>query len=179
MQRQSFLNAAEAPAQRLPGWATIRIGFGHIDEVPLAEEAHGLVVGGLRSRYVSRDTGLLTRHDLLAVEVTAIGDDLKMLDLHGGVRTLRHRRQPTAIVTDAGDVVVDDQVVLGVHCQDIMVRVHFQPAVLGHKPVSWIAVQLDQRASVTPQAYPEKQFRAGLMKPAMQRAVAPRPKESP
>ena len=110
MQRHSLVHRREAPDQGLSGWATVGVGLGYVDEVPFAEQALGLVVGGLRSRHVSGDPHVFARDDLLAAEVTAISDDLQLFGLHGGAGALRHHRQLVAIVADIDDVVVDDQV---------------------------------------------------------------------
>lgn len=115
MQRHALFDRGEAPDQRLFGWATVGVGLGYIDKVPLAEQAFGLVVRGLRPGNVGGDAGLCARHDFLAAEVPPIGDDLQVLGLHGGACALRHHRQLAAITAFVGDLVVEDQVMLSIH----------------------------------------------------------------
>ncbi|AWN15694.1 hypothetical protein SALB1_1491 [Salinisphaera sp. LB1] len=60
------------------------------------------------------DAGRLAGHDLLAVEVTAVGDYGKFIGLHRRTGSIRHRLQLRAIVADVGDLMIDDQVMFGI-----------------------------------------------------------------
>jgi len=71
----------------------------------------------MRTRDVGGDADFLARHDFFPAEVTTISDNLDVFGLHGGARTLCHGRQLAAIVTDVGDLMVDDQVVLRIDCR--------------------------------------------------------------
>jgi len=72
---------AEAIRQLLPGWTAIGVLLRQIDKVLLAEAAIRLGTRGLRLGRSYRDAGLVTRKDLQAAEVAAIGNGLERLGL--------------------------------------------------------------------------------------------------
>jgi hypothetical protein len=63
------------------GWAAIDVILRQIREVLLTEAALRLGARGHRFRHSHCDAGLIARHNLLAVEVAAIGDRLQCIGL--------------------------------------------------------------------------------------------------
>ena len=98
----------------LPGRAAINILISQINKILLAETAFRFGTGCHRLRQRHGDAGVLARLDLLAVEVTAIGDGLEFLDLQRFFGRLRRIRELRAIRAHIRYLVRDDQMVLGV-----------------------------------------------------------------
>src|SRR5215470_19217501 len=72
-QNEPVFLCREAVGETLTGRTDVEILVSHVAEVLLAETPLGLGVRGHRLGQCHRDPGLVTRKDLLAVEVAAIG----------------------------------------------------------------------------------------------------------
>jgi hypothetical protein len=82
-----------AICELLTSRAAIDILIGQVDEVLLAEAAFGL--RGRRHRFGQRhgNAVFIAGHDVIAVEVTAIGDDIEVFTVQRRLRLFGHIRQ--------------------------------------------------------------------------------------
>lgn len=101
-----------AIGQPLAGRTPIDILLGDVDEVLLAKAAIRFGTRRQRLRQRHRDASLVTREDLQAVEVAAIGDGFELIRLQNRLRLLGDIRKLCPIRAGIRHLVRDDQMML-------------------------------------------------------------------
>jgi len=114
MQLQPVLDIGVVVFQPFASRATIDVVRGQIGKILLAKAAPGLGARGHRFRQSHGDAGLITRDNLRAAEVAAIGNRLQGISLQPGFGFLGNTRELCAVGADIGHLVRDDQIMLGV-----------------------------------------------------------------
>src|SRR3954447_11663364 len=136
------------------------IRFGIVLKLILTEEARSDGRTPLRSRHVRLHSGFLTGLDILDLEVTLVGDDVDRLDAEDLLRRFGSLGQQPHIEHLVGDLLLDNQFVLGVNGdlrvvadRDTRVGGHRSAVGVGHRDLALPgAVELGQHllAAVTP-----------------------------
>ena len=104
----------EAIGQPLAGRTTIDIIRGVIDKVLLAEAPLGFGAGRLRLRQRHGDAGIGAGLDLTAFVVAAVGDGLERLGAQFLPRLAGDIGKLAPVGSDIGDLMDDDEMVLGI-----------------------------------------------------------------
>ena len=109
-----------------------RVAASTVDEVALVEAAFELRARCQRLRHEGRDVILIALLDLRPVEVAPIRIRPQLGLVHGLARSTRHLRELAAVVAHIGDLVRNDQVVLGIHSNLHVVAHHASTLGLRH-----------------------------------------------
>jgi hypothetical protein len=131
--------------QTLTRWADIAVFFCVIGEFILAEQTRFDRGTALRARHVGHHPRLLAGLDVLDLKITLVGYDVDRLDTESLLRRLRGLRQQANVDHLVGDLLLHDQLVLGIDC-DLNVVAHSNMRVGGHRP----AIGIGQRDLVFP-----------------------------
>ena len=113
-QHPSIFLVGKVVGELFAGRAHVHVLRRHVAEVLLDEPALDPVARGLRLGQRHCDARLLTRQDLLAAEVAAVGHDLQAICRQGRLGQLGHGSELGYVRTDIGHVMSNDQMVLGV-----------------------------------------------------------------
>lgn len=95
--------------------APVGIGVGVVDEICLVESSLCPGLGRHGLRYIGRDAGFIAGQNVITIEITPVGNDLKLQCLEGRLGLLGHLDQLTPVRANVSDLVCDDQVVPGIH----------------------------------------------------------------
>ena len=135
VQRHAVLIAGESMCGQLAGRTTICIKRRLVDEVPLIEAALGLAIRGQWLEYQRDDAGLLAGEDLLGIVVAAISQRCQVVGAQRGFGFERHGCKLRPIVSNVGDLVGQDQMMLGID-RGLQVVAHRTggAACRGHRP---------------------------------------------
>ena len=101
--------------QALATRAENSIAFRVVLELVLTKQARSDRWTSLRSRHIRLHSGLLAGLDILDLEIPAVSDDRDLLDTKSLFGRLRRRGQQAQIEDLVRDLLLDDQLVLGVH----------------------------------------------------------------
>ena len=117
----------------LTGRAKIAVAGWVVAELILAEQARPDRGTALRARHVRLDPGLLAGLDVLDLEIAPVGHDRDCLDPENLLCRFGGLRQQTHVHDLVGDLLLDDQLVLGID-RDLHVVAHGNTRVRRHRP---------------------------------------------
>src|SRR3972149_10425428 len=112
-----LLNGLEAKGQGLTGRAPVAVLLPVIAEVFFGEQPALAVGGGVGFGDVGIDVFLKAGLHFLPIVVAHVGDHIHLVDAQGLLGALGHAAQQPEVGDIVGDVVVDDQFVLGVDAE--------------------------------------------------------------
>ena len=111
-----------------------------VAELIFAEQARPDRRASLGARHIGLDPGLLAGLDVLDLEVALVGHDRDCLDAENLLRRFGGLRQQTHVDDLVGDLLLDDQLVLGID-RNLHIVAHGNTRVRRHRP----AVGIGQR----------------------------------
>jgi hypothetical protein len=119
--------------QSLSRGTNIGVAVGVISEFILAEQTCLDRRASLGTRHIGFHPSLLASLDFLDLEITLVGHDVDFLDAENLLRWLRCLRQQPHVDNLVGDLLLDNEFVLGIH-RDLNVVAHGNPCVCRHRP---------------------------------------------